>query len=526
MRSVILLAVLGTVSAAHAAELEPAIEVGANAGVFVFDALDLPNTSYIVVPRVGVWFNDTLGLELDVGIGTGKSDGEGAKYTALTPQINLIGSPVPRTYEKSVSVAPGDADPDGDGLTKKVVQTPVLPIVTIGAGAMHKMITGPGELGRNAPHSRTEALITVGTGLIIPIWGPLQARTDVRMLTTLAREDERYISPFIDFSWTAGLQATFGLAKDTDKDGLSDNVDQCITDPEDVDGWEDGNGCPDPDNDGDTVLDGTDRCPNDAEDADAYADEDGCPDPDNDSDGVPDTEDTCPLKAGPPATNGCPDDDGDGIANKDDRCPQKAGPVEYRGCPDTDGDGLIDKEDECPAEPGPLASFGCPDKDGDLVPDMRDKCIDKPANKGIDPKKSDGCPARVFVTKDSIQILETVYFDTGKSTIKPVSFSLLNEVATVLKAYPQIKKVQVEGHTDDRGNDDSNLKLSKDRAKSVLDYLVQKGGVEASRLVSEGFGETQPVADNATEAGRAQNRRVVFKIVEQEQVVEEVEVKD
>jgi OOP family OmpA-OmpF porin len=500
MRDLLLVAAMLCSVSASAAELDPAFEVGAHAGVFVFDGLDVPNTSYIVVPRFGVWFTPSLGLELDIGISTGSTEVTDHGYLALSPQLNLIGNPIPDE-----------------------VNAPVRPIVTVGAGLMQKMIDGNGVRGADYAHSRSEALISVGTGLIIPIVGPLQARTDVRMLTTVAREDERYVSPFIDFSWTAGLQAVIGLAKDVDKDKIPDKRDACVNDPEDFDSFEDEDGCPEADNDGDGIPDTTDTCPNEAEDVDEYNDTDGCPDPDNDEDGILDGDDTCPMKPGPAATYGCPDTDEDGIADRDDRCPRKAGLAEFRGCPDTDGDGLPDKDDECPEEAGPAASFGCPDRDGDLVPDGRDKCPDKAANPGIDPKRSDGCPSRVFVTKDSIVITETVYFDTGKATIKPVSFSLLDDVAAVLNAYPQIKKVQIEGHTDDQGDDASNLKLSQDRAASVLAYLTGHG-VDAARLLSAGFGETKPIADNTTKEGRALNRRVTFVIVEQEQIVEEVEV--
>jgi len=500
MRDLLLVAALLGGGAASAAELDPAIEVGANAGVFVFDGLDLPNTSYIVVPRFGVWFTPSLGLELDVGISTGQTRYTDHGYMALSPQLNVIGNPIPED-----------------------VKAPVRPIVTIGAGLMQKMVDGKGVRGEDFAHSRSEALISVGTGLLIPIVGPLQARTDVRMLTTVAREDELYISPFIDFSWTAGLQAVIGLAKDTDKDKIPDKRDGCVTDAEDYDGFEDEDGCPEADNDKDGIPDASDECPNEAEDEDGFQDKNGCPDPDNDEDGILDGDDTCPNKPGPAITFGCPDTDEDGIADKDDRCPRIAGLAEFRGCPDTDGDGLPDKDDECPEEAGPHESFGCPDRDGDLVPDGRDKCPDKPAAKGIDPKKSDGCPSRVYVTADAIVITETVYFDTGKATIKPVSFGLLDDVATVLNTYPQIKKVRVEGHTDSQGDDASNMKLSQDRAASVMAYLVGKG-VAAERLTAQGFGETQPIADNATPAGRALNRRVSFVIVEQEKIVEEVEV--
>jgi outer membrane protein OmpA-like peptidoglycan-associated protein len=486
---------------AHAGEgLEPAFEAGVHAGVFVFDGLDVPNTSYQVVPRLGLWFNPTLGLEVDVGLSTGTSDGVGATFTALTPQLTLIGDPVPHDDAKAV---------------------PIRPIVTVSVGAMHKMIDGPGAVGKNAPHSRTEALVSVGTGLVVPIVGPLSFRTDVRAMTTAAAEDERYGSPFINFAWTGGFQAVVGLAKDTDKDKIPDKNDLCPADPEDVDAFEDADGCPEADNDKDGVLDASDGAPTDAEDIDGFQDTDGVPDPDNDGDTVLDTDDLCPLEAGSNVTAGCPDVDVDGIADKDDACPTLPGIAAFRGCPDTDGDGLTDPKDECPTEAGAADAFGCPDGDGDLVPDRRDKCLDKPANKGADPRRSDGCPARVFVSRGKIEITEVVYFDSGKASIQAKSNSLLDEVADIMLKHPGIEKVEVEGHTDDQGDDAKNLKLSDDRAKAVMAYLVGKG-VDAARLSAKGFGETQPIADNKTPDGRAQNRRVVFQILAQK---DEVEVK-
>jgi outer membrane protein OmpA-like peptidoglycan-associated protein len=267
------------------------------------------------------------------------------------------------------------------------------------------------------------------------------------------------------------------------------------------------------------VLDGADGAPNDAEDPDGFEDADGVPDPDNDQDGVLDRDDLCPLVKGEMITAGCPDADADGIADKDDACPTVPGIAAFRGCPDTDGDGLPDPKDECPTEPGPADAMGCPDRDGDMVPDKRDKCPDKPANKGADPRRSDGCPSRVFVAKDKIEITETVLFDTGKATIKSASFGLLDDVAKVLVDNPTIKKVRVEGHTDDRGDDAKNLLLSDNRAKAIQDYLVKKG-VAADRLEYKGYGETAPIGDNTTDAGRALNRRVVFTITVQEAAIE------
>jgi outer membrane protein OmpA-like peptidoglycan-associated protein len=247
---------------------------------------------------------------------------------------------------------------------------------------------------------------------------------------------------------------------DKDGDGLKDDVDECPNDPEDKDGFQDEDGCPDPDNDADGIPDAADKCPNDPEDKDGFQDEDGCPDPDN------------------------------------------------------DGDGLVDKIDQCPDEPEDKDGFedddGCPDPDNDKdgIPDDKDKCPNDPA-----PGTIDGCPQKyqlIVVTENKIELKQTVFFDTNKATIKKVSFPLLDEVAQALKDNPTIK-VRIEGHTDSQGNDNFNMKLSQRRAESVRTYLIGKG-IEADRMVPQGYGETVPIADNRTSAGRAQNRRVEFVI--------------
>ncbi len=274
---------------------------------------------------------------------------------------------------------------------------------------------------------------------------------------------------------------------DTDGDGLTDDVDRCIEVPEDFDGFKDTDGCPDLDNDGDGLPDLEDECPISAEDLDGFQDEDGCPDPDNDGDGVPDGGDDCPLVPGLPELN---------------------------GCPDADSDGIVDDMDQCPQEPGPLATSGCPDSDGDRVPDFRDECPDKPISEQADPGRSNGCPTKVIVTKESIVIVDKVYFRTGKSTIKSVSYPILNEVAEVLLANPDITLIEVAGHTDNDGSDASNLNLSQARAEAVAKYLAGKG-VESSRMLAQGYGEAVPIDSNETADGKANNRRVEFVIVKQ-----------
>ena len=237
---------------------------------------------------------------------------------------------------------------------------------------------------------------------------------------------------------------------------------------------------------------------------------------DTDGDGVPDTIDRCPDVPGPKENFGCPwpDTDGDGVLDKDDKCPNEPGPKENFGCPDkdTDGDGLIDRLDACPLVPGPAENAGCPwaDRDGDVVPDKDDKCPDEPG-----PKENFGCPrkqALIIVRKDRIELKQQVHFATNKSRILHDSDELLREVAQAIKDAPLVK-MRVEGHTDNVGKLDDNMKLSQARADSVRDFLI-KQGVDAQQLTAEGYGPTRPIASNATKAGKAANRRVEFRMVE------------
>ncbi len=282
---------------------------------------------------------------------------------------------------------------------------------------------------------------------------------------------------------------------DYDKDGILNSDDACPQDAEDLDGFEDLDGCPEADNDLDTVLDADDKCPVEPEDKDGFQDEDGCPDDDNDADGIADTEDKCRDKAedvdGFQDEDGCPDEDNDNdtIADKVDKCPGEAedmdGFQDEDGCPeaDNDNDGLLDAVDKCPNEAGLEEDEGCPPKETKAVREA-----------------------------GQIKILDLVYFETGKATIKQESFNLLNQVALILRSNPDITKVEVGGHTDDVGRDDKNLKLSQERADSVKAYLVTKG-IDAGRLESVGYGELQPVIPGRNKAARAANRRVEFKIL-------------
>ncbi len=297
---------------------------------------------------------------------------------------------------------------------------------------------------------------------------------------------------------TPGL-AEFNGCPDTDKDGIPDKDDACPEEAGDIAF----NGCPDRDND--SIIDKNDDCP-DVAGLPAF---NGCPD--TDGDGIKDEDDACPDVPGPVVNNGCPDTDGDGLFDFIDGCPTEFGPKENNGCPwpDTDGDGLLDKDDKCPNTPGPIKNEGCPyqDTDNDGVLDKDDKCPNTPG-----PVANQGCPE---IEKEVAEILKTAFdnleFETGKDVIKQASIPSLTELAEVLLKKPEWK-LQIAGHTDNVGNDQSNLILSKKRSEAVKAFMVSKG-IDASRLNALYFGETQPIGDNNTPEGRQKNRRVEMTIV-------------
>lgn len=264
-------------------------------------------------------------------------------------------------------------------------------------------------------------------------------------------------SPADRCSFTEEKTVIVPKSGDADGDGIKDELDKCPDEPEDRDGFEDEDGCPELDNDRDGVYDAQDKCRNDPEDKDGFEDGDGCPDPDNDK---------------------------DGLLDADDKCPIVAGPKENRGCPDTDKDKdtVVDRLDKCPEEPGSPNNAGCPEK------------------------------KYITITQEKIELKRQVQFATGKSVINKDSFELLDEVVELLKKNPTIQ-LRIEGHTDNKGKPAKNFTLSQSRAKAVVDYLV-KGGIDKARLSSEGFGQTCPVADNSAEEGREKNRRTDFFLVE------------
>jgi OmpA-OmpF porin, OOP family len=218
------------------------------------------------------------------------------------------------------------------------------------------------------------------------------------------------------------------------------------------------------DRDGDDIADGLDLCPDEPEDVDGLEDGDGCPDADNDRDGIRDLDDLCPDQP----------EDADGFEDSD-------------GCPDDDDD-------------------------RDRVADGLDRCPDRPeTHNGLE--DGDGCPDRGVVTRvaDGIVILRPINFEYDSAVIEADSFYILDAVVAAMNGNPDIALFEVQGHTDERGDDAYNLDLSKRRAAAVVTYLVAHG-VAAARLVSQGYGETRPVDRGHGQAAWAKNRRVDFVI--------------
>jgi outer membrane protein OmpA-like peptidoglycan-associated protein len=254
---------------------------------------------------------------------------------------------------------------------------------------------------------------------------------------------------------------------DRDGDGFLDNEDKCPDEAENYQGYQDDDGCPDdPDTDGDGIPDSRDQCVLEPEDKDGYLDDDGCPDVDNDADTILDAND----KDAQGKTCSNDPEDPDGFEDLD-------------GCPDLDNDQdkVVDLDDQCPNEAGPPGG-------------------DKPGC----PKK----PSLVIVTDKEIKITQQIHFEFDKDIIRKESFPILDAVAEVLQKNPKIK-IDIQGHTDNKGSPDYNKKLSDRRAASVKKYLVAHG-VEAPRLTSHGYGMERPLVPNDSDQNRALNRRVQF----------------
>ncbi|HTK32485.1 MAG TPA: OmpA family protein [Candidatus Saccharimonadaceae bacterium] len=356
-----------------------------------------------------------------------------------------------------------------------------VPFVLVGLGY------GISHTGGHAPESLERGAGSVGLGLLQAVGGQRHyLRLQVRDEFFREREALTFSNHWYA---TAGLQVIFGgKAHDADLDGVRDWLDQCPATP--IGATVDAKGCP-KDSDGDGVLDGLDQCPG--------------------------TPKGCTIDK-----KGCPSDaDGDGVCDGLDTCPDtpKGATVDAHGCPaDPDSDGVMDGIDKCPGTPKgcTVDATGCPkDSDGDGVCDGLDVCPNTPAGLRVD---AHGCP--IEVNEKETQLLDTgtirlgnVLFDTGKATLRPEAFTVLDTIGMILQQYPTLR-IEIGGHTDNRGTADKNQKLSEARADSVLGYLRGKfPTLNADQFSAKGYGLTRPIAPNTTELGRAKNRRVEFRVL-------------
>ena len=311
-----------------------------------------------------------------------------------------------------------------------------------------------------------------------------------QMIQSANHSDQQYI---FGLTWAAGRKP-----RDTDGDGVPDRKDHCPLTP--AGAVVDATGCP-VDSDHDGVFDGIDACPNTP--TGATVDARGCP----------------------------KDSDGDGVWDGIDKCPDtpKGAKVDAAGCPmDSDHDGVVDGIDQCPNTPAgaTVDANGCPvDSDGDGVFDGLDKCPNTPAGAKVG---ADGCPPPV--SEQETQLRETgrirldgVNFETGKAKLLPESLPILDKVGDVLRKWP-ILQVEVGGHTDNRGGAAMNKTLSAARARAVRTYLLEHfPEIKAGHLTARGYGSSKPVAKNTTEAGRAQNRRVEFVVLNRKAMQQEMQ---
>ncbi len=454
------------------------------------DRAEAIDSSWVVVPRVGYTVHRSWTFELDLGISEGNSRlALNQSWRGLTPRANLL----------------VDLSPD----------TGIQPFFVAGAGTFRKAMLPVGSDDASRAEVDYDFLLNVGYGTFFRLVGPMMLRVDFRSLINLGEDvGAVQMDTFVDWELSGGLVFRGSeLKRDRDFDQVPDRYDGCPDEAEDIDGYGDADGCPEPDNDEDGVLDGEDRCPVRAEDRDGFQDQDGCPELDNDGDRIPDTEDDCPDQAedtdGWRDADGCPDKDNDedGINDEIDQCPLDAeDPDHFKdsdGCPDpdNDGDGLADYRDACPDTAETFNDWqdgdGCPDE----VPPKPPPVVKKAPE-----------PAPPPEIQRFSGVIEGIQFESGSATITLDSYKVLAEAADVLVAYPLVR-IEIEGHTDSDGPSRTNLELSAARARAVVQFLIQRGA-DPRQLEYVGYGETRPLVPNDSPTGKAANRRVEFKILD------------
>jgi OOP family OmpA-OmpF porin len=367
----------------------------------------------------------------------------------------------------------------------------VVPYLLTGLGYARSAVVIAPVLERGAP--------SVGAGVLFNnLFNKprLAMRVQVRDLFFQDRDAQEFSS---NMAATVGLHYTWGgKYKDQDLDGVRDWLDECPNTP--IGATVDAKGCPH-DSDGDGVYDGIDKCPGTPHGA--TIDKFGCS-ADADSDGVADGIDACPDTP-------------------------RGATVDARGCPaDADSDGVDDGLDKCPNTPAgaKVDSVGCPiDSDADGVPDGIDQCPDTSPNLKVDAK---GCPIEMIDRET--ELLDTgmmrfnnINFETNKATLLPASLPTLDLVGHILLKWSQLK-IEIGGHTDQRGATAANQKLSLARANAVQTYLLQKyPTLDPGQYTTKGYGESRPLAPGNDQASWALNRRVEFVVLNKDVLKHEVE---
>lgn len=446
-RSLRLIAAVGALAMPAGAQADPAHyrwEVGGFGGGHYFsdnselgardvEGAPAPEHSVAFGVRVGFWFTPRLALEAE-----GAAMPTEAKAAGVTAEQFIVG------YRLS-AVLQLDAGR-------------VLPFLLVGAGGIRNSSERDDILLDDndfAFHAGAGAKFALGEA-----WG---IRADARLLTPPSSESEGVTA---EFEGLIGVYKLFGgrsAPVDSDGDGLLGAADRCPTEPEDKDGFQDDDGCPDADNDGDGVADANDRCRDEPETVNQVDDADGCPEKDEDGDGVFGAADQCPAEA----------EDADGFEDQN-------------GCPDgdNDGDGLADGSDRCRDQPETKNGF----------------------------QDEDGCPDEVPVAVQKFTgTIKGINFQVNSADLTPGSSSTLDEAVKVLQEFGDIR-LEIGGHTDNNGPADYNRRLSQRRADRVKSYFVDKG-IAADRLEAKGYGPDKPLADNTTREGRIQNRRVEFTLL-------------
>ncbi len=417
--------------------------------------------------------DDGMGFQL--GIGKAVSEHWNMELSATTDKLDI-------------STGTGKFDQLGlgiDGLYLFDRAPRFSPYLVVGAGALRTKVAG---------NSGTHPMLNAGAGVMAHLtdYG-LALRADARYRMDNDNDSIAGQDRFGDWMVNLGLAVPLGAKPQ-----------HIAAAPIDMDG------------DADGVLDSRDRCPGTR--AGAKVDASGCEvESDSDNDGVPNSQDKCPgtVKGVKVDTSGCEvdvDGDRDGVVDSQDKCPNTAAGVKVNasGCEvavDSDRDGVVDAQDKCPNTPAGVKvdASGCEivvDSDGDGITDNLDKCPDtKPAVK-VDNK---GCALAAVIK------LEGVTFATNSARLTQDSEAILNDAAETLRRNADLK-VEVAGHTDNRGNRQHNIRLSQQRAEAVRTYLVSKG-ISSANLTAQGYGPDKPVADNASEQGRAANRRVELRLL-------------